>query len=72
MRWKKGHKTGPNAWEKRTIKKFCWLPTWTGDEWVWFECVRYYEINIGSPWWYKMGSIPDGEPDQISDGLPNE
>lgn len=67
MQWKKKEKDSTKyIWEKRTIKKFCWLPTWTGNEWVWLERVRYYEINIGNPWWYKMGIIPDGEPDKFS------
>lgn len=41
---------------ERVITKYCWLPTWVADGWVWFETVTikqrgrimYYE---GSEWY---------------------
>lgn len=48
---------GPDPGDKRTIKKFCFLPTWTGEEWVWFEHVTLLQkaelkrdVTCGAEW----------------------
>lgn len=43
MRWGIS-RGGPEPNDERDIIKYCWLPTWTGKQFVWLETVQLRQV----------------------------